>query len=85
MIEAHRNSTTTPVSGVARPDQQALCERVRGEYLEMPCLRLTLVQASRLFNLEFTHCSEVLQALVKEGVLRTDGREFLAGNVGRCH
>lgn len=60
-----------------------LCERVRGEYREMPGLRLTLAQASRLFNLEASQCARVLQALVSGGALRTDGRQFLASNLGR--
>ena len=71
----------TRAYGFAHTDQ-ALCERVRGEYLEMPGLRLTLPQASRLFNLEATHCSQVLHALVRNGALWTNGREFLARNVG---
>ena len=62
---------------------RALCERVRGEYNEMPGLRLTLAQASRLFSMEMTHCSQVLETLVTQGVLWTNGREFLAKNVGR--
>ena len=62
---------------------RALCERVHGEYSEMPGLRLTLAQAARLFNLEVTRCSQVLDALVAQGALWTNGREFLASNVGR--
>jgi hypothetical protein len=61
----------------------ALCHRVRSEYLEMPGLRLTPAQASRLFDLEMVRCLQVLDALVKEGALWTNGREFLANNVGR--
>jgi hypothetical protein len=66
----------------ARPDP-ALCQRVRSEYVEMPGLRLTAAQASRLFDLELARCLQVLDALVKEGAIWTNGREFLAVNVGR--
>lgn len=62
---------------------RALCERVRGEYEEMPELRLTLEQASRLFNIEVSRCSQVLDTLVAQGALWTNGREFLGHNVGR--
>ena len=56
----------------------AVRERVRGEYQEMPGLRLTIAQASRLFGLDLARCTLVLDALVEEGALWTNGREFLA-------
>jgi len=62
---------------------RGLHARIRAEYLEMPGMRLTLPQAARLFNLELTHCARVLDALVTEGALWTNGREFLGSNVGR--
>jgi hypothetical protein len=46
-------------------------------------MRLTVIQAARLFNLELTHCAQVLEALVTDGALWTNGREFLGSNVGR--
>jgi hypothetical protein len=50
-------------------------ERVRGEYLEMPGLRLTATQVARLCGLERTICQAVLDALVEAKFLRvsTDG------------
>ena len=57
--------------------------RIRAEYHEMPGMRLTTAQASRLFNLEPASCALVLDALVTDGVLWTNGREFLGSNVGR--
>jgi len=77
MAEAKRNPATLGPCAFIQLDQ-VLCARVRGEYLEMPGLSLTLAQASRLFNLVATRCSRVLEALVRGGVLRTNGREFLA-------
>ena len=41
-----------------------LIRRVRGEYLEMPGLSLTLSQAQRLWGLDPTLCGAVLDALV---------------------
>ena len=38
--------------------------RVRGEYREMPGLRLTNAQAQRLWNLDRTVCDALLAALV---------------------
>lgn len=82
MIDSDADSTTTRADGVTQTDD-ALRERVRGEYLEMPGLRLTLAQAARLFDLELRLCSQVLETLVTDGMLWTNGREFLGNNVGR--
>jgi hypothetical protein len=43
--------------------------RIRGEYLEMPGLRLTLHQATRLFNLDALTCDVALRTLVEDGFL----------------
>jgi len=43
--------------------------RVRGEYLEMPGLRLTPEQARRLWRLDEPACDAVLGALVDSGFL----------------
>lgn len=40
-----------------------LVERVRGEYMEMPGLRLTLAQARRLWAIDEETCGQVLQRL----------------------
>ena len=50
--------------------------RVRAEFREMPGLRLTLLQASRLFDIEPARCERILGALVDAGHLETDGRSF---------
>jgi hypothetical protein len=42
-----------------------LFTRIRGEYLEMPGLRLTLAQAQRLCGVERKLCKMVLDALVE--------------------
>ena len=52
-------------------------------YHELPGLRMTLSQAARLFNLELAFCARVLDGLVKNGALWTNGRVFLAQNIGR--
>ena len=41
-----------------------IIERIRGEYLEMPGLRLTPAQAQRLCGVDQTVCKAVLDALV---------------------
>jgi len=41
-----------------------LGRRIRGEYIEMPGLRLTVTQAQRLWGLDRTACELVLSALV---------------------
>lgn len=46
-----------------------LC-RIRGEYLEMPGLRLTDRQAQRLWGLDRHTCGRLLDSLVKSKFLR---------------
>jgi hypothetical protein len=49
--------------GVSR---EQLLNRVRAEFEEMPCLRLTRRQAERLFCLRADICARVLETLVRE-------------------
>jgi hypothetical protein len=53
----------------------SLIDRIRGEFLEMPGLRLTLPQAQRLCGVERALCQRVLGTLVETGFLcvKTDG------------
>ena len=48
----------------------ALLDRIRGEYLEMPGLRLTLPQAQRLWGLPGDVCEYALTRLIDDGFLR---------------
>ena len=66
-------------------DLQALQARVSAEFREMPGMRLTLAQASRLFSIDTARCERVLGALVDVGVLATNGRAFARADIGtRC-
>ena len=49
---------------------EALLLRVRGEYREMPGLRLTFAQACRLWQLDAPTCAAVLATLVHDRVLQ---------------
>jgi hypothetical protein len=51
----------------------ALAERVRGEFREMPGLKLTLAQAGRLWSLDTSTCRKVLLELVETGFLSEAG------------
>ena len=65
-----------------RPDRRntaqraQLLNRIRAEFHEMPCLRLTAPQARRLFALPADVCERVFSALIAEGTLtcEADGR-----------
>jgi hypothetical protein len=59
-----------------------IVRRVRAEYEEMPCLRLTAPQAQRLFGLRPDVCTRVLTALTVERVLwlGSDGRYSARGH-----
>jgi hypothetical protein len=56
-----------------RRDQRTRTElivRVRSEFSEMPGLRLTRVQAARLWAQRLDVCERVLQQLEEEGLLK---------------
>jgi hypothetical protein len=65
-----------------RPDRRntasraQLLDRIRAEFHEMPCLRLTAPQARRLFGLRADVCERVFGTLIAEGTLTcgADGR-----------
>jgi hypothetical protein len=58
--------------------------RVRGEYLEMPGLRLTEKQAQRLWGLDSVSCAHVLEALTEARFLsrREDGTYVRVSELG---
>ena len=49
---------------------QAVANRVRNEFLEMPGLSLTVGQAARLWGLEPSACERVIELLVQSAFLR---------------
>lgn len=49
---------------------ESLFARIRGEYAEMPGLRLTCAEACRLWQLDASTCEMVLEQLVRETFLR---------------
>lgn len=61
--------------------EEALLHRVRGEFKEMPGLRLTIDQAMRLWTLDRRTCDSVLDSLVASHFLERD----LEGRYHRCH
>ena len=54
---------------LSRPQFELLAPRIRGEYREMPGLRLTLGQACRLWQVDVHTCEMLLDHLVAEGFL----------------
>jgi hypothetical protein len=56
--------------------------RIRGEFLEMPGLRLTAEQASRLWHVDAATCIEVLGRLVADRFLtRTRAGAYVRADV----
>jgi hypothetical protein len=47
-----------------------LLRRIEGEYLEMPGLSVTALQAERLWGLDSTTCAFVLMTLIQRGILK---------------
>jgi hypothetical protein len=61
------------------PSIEPLLDRIRGEYREMPGLRLTLAQACRLWHVDHTTCRALLDRLVAEHFLHEiRSGEFIA-------
>ena len=52
--------------------EETLVKRIRGEYREMPGMRLTLDQAMRLWMFDRQTCSSVLDSLVAAHFLELD-------------
>lgn len=52
--------------------EDTLLGRVRGEYREMPGMRLTIEQAMRLWTLDRQTCSQLLASLVAAHFLQQD-------------
>ena len=59
-------------------ESATLVARVRGEFIEMPGLQLTMAQAARLWGLDITACRNVVDVLVESAFLRwTDGGKIV--------
>ena len=52
--------------------EDALLRRARGEYREMPGMRLTIEQAMRLWDLDRPTCQSLLTSLVEAHFLEID-------------
>ena len=61
--------------------EEALLRRVRGEYREMPAMRLTIDQAMRLWDLDRQTCSDLFASLVAARFLDVDDD----GRYGKAH
>jgi hypothetical protein len=66
--EVRERQLTTPTR--LRTAIAELIVRVQGEYREMPGLKLTEVQAQRLWGLDDRTCALVLSTLVEQQFLR---------------
>ena len=51
-------------------DTDAILRRIRAEFWEMPGLRLTLAQATRLWGLDVDTCRAAIDTLVAAAFLR---------------
>ena len=69
-MRSDHTCTSTPIQ------DHDLHLRIQAEFVEMPGLKLTLPQASRLFNLDRTQCERVLSTLVDRRVLWQCGTMF---------
>jgi hypothetical protein len=66
------------------PQADRFLPRIRGEYREMPGMRLTLEQAQRLWGLDRRTCEKALGSLVEERFL-TRGADGAYGRPSDVH
>ena len=64
-----------------RSPQSALEFRIRGEFGQMPGMRLEVEQAMRLWSIDHATCRQALDDLVREGFLQRDD----TGRYARAH
>ena len=69
-MDLHTERCTTTV--FAPFQEMELLRRIRGEFREMPGMRLSLEQAMRLWSLDRAACVEVLNQLRSEKFLDLD-------------
>ncbi len=68
---------------VINPTAEAqLQTRIRAEFAEMPGLKITLAQASRLFNADRAQCERLLRALVLSHELSCLDELFMRADCG---
>jgi len=71
------NLNTMAASVKTPPRLTDLTSRIRGEYLEMPGMCLTLSQAAKLWNVDRDTCKYALESLMQAGFLYKSGETFL--------
>jgi hypothetical protein len=65
------------------PIDPRLLQRIRSEFTEMPGLRLTVAQASRLWNTDVATSVALLDALVELRFLRVTNHQYGRSDSGR--
>lgn len=66
----------------AKPQMRDLEMRAQGEYLEMPGQRLTVPQASKLWDVDANVAGAVLERLVQRRFLRRVGPYYFRADLG---
>ena len=62
---------------------EEVLQRIQGEYIEMPGLRLTVAQASRLWDVKLEKAGHALDLLVASTFLRRVGDCYVRADCGR--
>lgn len=66
----HKESVRVGIEEKSRMNVEAVTQRVRAEFQEMPGLTLTEDQAAKLFGIEQKVCRDVINQLVDASYLR---------------
>lgn len=75
-------SREEPMPSYSSASIEEALRRIRGEYVEMPGLRLTIDQAQRLWGFDHVRCEALLGILIERRFLRRcrDGSYVRAGS-----
>ena len=79
-MDVHAGHASTPATGAA-DDESVLLNRIRGEFFEMPGMRVSFEQAVRLWSADAQSCRAALDRLVQSGFLIRD----ISGRYKRAH
>jgi hypothetical protein len=85
-IEEHTMQRFAPAishDNTSDAQERDLHLRIRAEFAEMPGLKLTLPQATRLFNIDAAQCERALDRLVASGSLSLARGAFVRAGDGR--
>jgi hypothetical protein len=76
--------TASPTCSYSSEEFNGWLQLIRSEYVQMPGLHLSNVQAQRLWRLDAARCQALLDALESAHFLKRLGNSYVRANTGSC-